>query len=365
MNLTMTESMSRSSRADASQIQPVFNASRLKIARQSRGLTLTKFASQSGVSLRSLTSYENGDLGPNPESLHKLATALSVPPTFFERDAAECIPVEAASFRKLSKTTAARRDAVLASATLTVEFFAVIESKFRLPDPRIPSLDKLAPSQAAELVRHQWNLGDRPVSNMIHLLESKGVRVAALRHDYTDIDAFCFVRDSTPYVFLNTSRSAERQRFDAAHELGHLVLHSEQEMEPSSSKQRETEANAFAASFLMPQSKLLTQCLRSASLERILAARSFWKVSAMAMTHRLHELGLLSDWQYRSTCMTLSERGYRSSEPGGIGPETSQLLRKVMFGSQQKITISEAATALDLYQADVRDFIRDLVPVAA
>lgn len=343
----------------------MFNPSRLKLARQRMALTLIKLADLSGVSLRSLTNYENGKLAPNEENLLKLARALSVPPKFFERDTAEVIPVEAASFRKLSKTTATRRDAVLASATLAVEFFAVIESKFKLPAPDTPSFDKLSPEEAADLVRHRWSLGDRPIPNMIHLLESKGVRVAALRHEYTDIDAFCFVRDSSPYVFLNTSRSGERQRFDAAHELGHLVLHGEQDMDPSTSKEREAEANRFAATFLMPHTAILTQSMRNASLERILAARSFWKVSAMAMTHRLHELDLVSDWQYRSTCMTLSERGYRSAEPGGIVPETSQLLRKVMFGSASKVNVRDAASDLDLYPDDVRDFIRDLIPVAA
>lgn len=328
-------------------------------------LTLTRLADTSGVSLRSLTNYENGNLPPSEENLLKLAQALSVPPAFFERETTHTIPVEAVSFRKLSRTTATRRDAVLAGATLAVEFFGVIESKFKLPTPNIPSLDKFIADQAAELVRNRWNLADRPIANMVHLLESKGVRVAALRHEFVDIDAFCFMQDSAPYVFLNTSRSAERQRFDAAHELGHLVLHGEQDMDPSTSKEREAQANQFAASFLMPKSAVLTQSMRGAGLKRILVARSFWKISAMALTHRLHELDLLSDWQYRSTCMTLSELGYRSTEPGGITPETSQLLRKVMFGSTSKINVRQAATHLDLYQDDVRDFIRDLVPVAA
>lgn len=340
----------------------MFNPSQLRLARKRRALTLTKLAEQSGVSLRSLTSYENGRQPPNTENLDKLASALSVPSTFFSRETVETIPVAAASFRKLSKTSATRRDAVLANASLTVQFFGTVATRFRLPEPEIPSLDKLAPAEAAELVRHRWELGDRPVANMIHLLEAKGVRVAALGHEYTDIDAFCFFRDSIPYVFLNTSRSAERQRFDAAHELGHLVLHGEQDMDPSSSKEREAQANEFAANFLMPSSRVLSQSMRAASIDRILAARSFWKVSAMAMTHRLHELNLLSDWQYRTTCIELSDRGYRSSEPGGISAESSQLLRKVMFGSANKVTIATAARSLDLEADDVVEFVRDLVP---
>ena len=234
-----------------------------------------------------------------------------------------------------------------------------------MPDPCIPTLDKLAPEQAADLVRRQWNLGDRPISNMLHLLEAKGVRVASLDQEYSDIDAFCFYRDAVSYVFLNTGKSAERQRFDAAHELGHLVLHSELEMDPSTSKAREAEANAFAANFLMPQSAVLSQAMSGASVERILKARSFWKVSAMAMTHRLHELHLLSDWQYRSTCITLSERGYRSREPGGIVPETSQLLRKVMYGTGARLSARDAASVLDLHAAEIREYVRHLVPVSA
>lgn len=343
----------------------MFNPSRLKLARLRRGLTLTKLAAVSGVSLRSLTDYENDRRPPSEENLAKLAVVLVVPRAFFERDAIEPVPVEAASFRKLSKATATRRNAVLATAALALEFFAAIEERFKLPDPCIPTLDKLAPEQAADLVRRQWNLGDRPISNMLHLLEAKGVRVASLDQEYSDIDAFCFYRDAVSYVFLNTGKSAERQRFDAAHELGHLVLHSELEMDPSTSKAREAEANAFAANFLMPQSAVLSQAMSGASVERILKARSFWKVSAMAMTHRLHELHLLSDWQYRSTCITLSERGYRSREPGGIVPETSQLLRKVMYGTGARLSARDAASVLDLHAAEIREYVRHLVPVSA
>ena len=341
-----------------------FNPSRLRLARQRRALTRTRLAERSGVSLRSLTNYENGSITPSDEMIRRIADALSTPPGFFARETMDNIPTTAVSFRKLSKASAARRDAVLADARLTVEFFGIIESRFRLPSPQIPVLDGFAPENAAEIVRRRWSLGDRPIKNMVHLLEAKGVRFAALNHEHDDIDAFCLIRDGTPYIFLNTSKSAERQRFDVAHELGHLVLHGEQEMRLDESKKRETEANRFAASLLMPDSGVFSQSMRNASVDRILAARSFWTVSAMAMTHRLHELDLLSAWQYRSICMELSDRGYRSSEPGGVVPEGSQLLRKVMYGSTNRVGVAEVARAMDLYQADVRDFIRGLVPTA-
>lgn len=342
-----------------------FNSSRLKLARLRLGLSLTKLADVSDVSLRSLTEYETGKREPSEENLGKLAEALGVPLAFFARESIDSVPVEAASFRKLSKATVGRRNAVLASAALTLEFYAEIDSRFELPTPAIPTYDKLSPSHAAELVRNLWNLGDRPVSNMVHLLESKGVRIAALNHEFDDIDAFCFSRDGIPYVFVNTSKTAERQRFDLAHELGHLVLHSDFEMDPSNSKLRESQAQEFASAFLMPATSVLSQAMAGATIERILAARSYWKVSAMALTHRLHELDLLSDWQYRTTCITLSELGYRSTEPNGQVPELSQILRKVLYEGDVKFKLRDAAAALDLDPDEVRNYMRRLVPLSA
>ncbi len=49
----------------------------------------------------------------------------------------------------------------------------------------------------------------------------------------------------------------------------------------------------------------------------------------MALAHRLHDVGLLTDWQYRSTCRQLAELGYRSAEPDNVARETSQVLREV------------------------------------
>lgn len=61
----------------------------------------------------------------------------------------------------------------------------------------------------------------------------------------------------------------------------------------------------------------------------------------------------------------VARRGYRSAKPGTIVSETSQLLCKVMIGSPKKVYVRDAAIDLDVFQDDIRDFIRDLVPVAA
>ena len=91
----------------------------------------------------------------------------------------------------------------------------------------------------------------------------------------------------------------------------------------------EAEANRFAAAFLMPRASVLAAGLRDATPERIVEAKRTWKVSALALARRLHELGLLTEWGYRTACARLARLGYRSSEPQGIERESSQLLAKV------------------------------------
>jgi len=56
----------------------------------------------------------------------------------------------------------------------------------------------------------------------------------------------------------------------------------------------------------------------------------------MALTHRLHELDLLTEWGYRNNCVHLSRLGYRNKEPGGIPRESSQLLAKVLGQARQQ-----------------------------
>ncbi len=88
----------------------------------------------------------------------------------------------------------------------------------------------------------------------------------------------------------------------------------------------------------------------------------------MALTHRLHELDLLTEWGYRHNCVQLSRLGYRSTEPGGIPRESSQLLGKVLAQARQQgetpAVIAEAlGIGVDELQAHM--FGLTLMPVSS
>lgn len=302
--------------------------SRLALARKRRGMTLVRLATEAGITTRSLSAYENGRQQPTSATLSALADALAVPTAFLQASEIDEIPPDAASFRALSKMTASQRDSACSAGRIAFLINDWMEERFRLPAADVPSLLTLDPETAAEVVRARWGLGQSPVDNMVHLLESCGVRVFSLAEECAAVDAFSLYWHGTPFVFLNTMKSGERGRFDAAHELGHLVLHAEHRVPHG--PDAEQEANRFAAAFLMPASSVIAARLANAATDQIIEAKHTWKVSAMALTHRLHELSLLTEWGYRTACVDLSRLGYRRGEPGGIPREDSQLLNKVL-----------------------------------
>ncbi|MEV0144943.1 MULTISPECIES: XRE family transcriptional regulator [unclassified Nonomuraea] len=342
----------------------MFTASRLVLARKRRRMTLAKLSKASNVSVRSLTAFENGHKAPSGETLEALANALELPVSFFGGVDLNEIPVGEASFRALTKMSALDRDAALSAGTFAIALGEWIEARFDLPLPDIPTFPHLEPEEAAELLRARWGLGEAPAPNMIHLLEAHGVRVFSLATDCASVDAFSLRHGGKqPFVFLNTHKSGERGRFDAAHELGHLVLHVEHRVPHGPEAERE--AQQFASAFLMPRAGLLAQGLRNPSIPQILKAKQKWKVAAMALTYRLHDLNLMSDWVYRTTAKRLSQMGYRSSEPGGIPRETSQLLTKVLAVLRDNgISAPQLAKSVDLSLDELNRHIFGLAPIA-
>jgi len=323
---------------------PQFNHKRLEVARKRRGLTKTKLAEKAGVSTRSLTKFDREGYQPGEETVDRLAAALGFPSAFFFGDDLDEPSVAGSSFRALSKATARQKDEALSSGTLSMRLEKWIESHFSLPTPDVPTYQHLDPDTAAEAVRDLWGLGQRPIRNVIHLLEAHGVRVFSLPPIGREVDGFSVWHGDTPFVFLNTTKTAERSRMDAAHELGHLVLHAHG---GPKGRKAEDEAYAFGAAFLMPEQTVLAEIPHGASLKRLIKEKKRWRVAAINLARRAYTLNLITEWQYRSICIELGKQG-KNYEPQPMKErETSQVLNKVFQGLKEE-GISKGRVAGDL-----------------
>ena len=326
-----------------------FNPQRLHLARLRRGLTMKSLAKQVSLQARSISAFEKGEFAPSNDTLRKLAKYLRFPVGFFFGPNLDVPSTRSMSFRALSRMTAGERDAALGAGALALALNDWLDNRFILPTPDVPEVHFEEPESASEIVRSEWDLGYRPIPNLIHLLELKGVRVYSLAHDTRNVDAFSFWRNETPFIFLDRQRTAERIRFDAAHELGHLVQHKHG---GPLGQDAETQANVFASAFLMPASSIFGTVRHGVTLQRLIRLKKNWGVSVAALAHRLHKLHLLTDWQYRSMCIEMAP--FRKVEPEPMEHEASQVLAKI-FGTlrDEGLTRSQIATELCIGRADL------------
>ena len=306
------------------------NPSRIEFARTRRRWTKTRLASELGVQSRAIQGYEAGEYEPEPERLEMLAALLRFPVEFFSGPDLPRISEHSASFRSMSKMSAALRDSALNAGSLAFVLNTWIESRFKLPAADLPDLSDLSPEDAAATLRRMWGLGQAPVSNMIHLLESKGIRVYSLAIEAREVDAFSVWHEGTPFVFLNTFKSAEHSRFDAGHELGHLVRDRHSMLHGKAhSPEMEREANAFASAFLLPRDDVVARRPSLVTVPQLIDLKSYWGVSLAALAYRMNSLELVTEWSYRTLCIDIAKKGYRTKEPRPMRHETSQVLSKV------------------------------------
>jgi len=338
----------------------LFSPSRLTLARKRRGLTKTALGRAVDMTARVMYEYESGRLTPPDGTLDRLADVLRFPRDFFFRGDVIEFSRTGANFRALRAMTAAESDAALAAGVLALEFSHWIDRQFVLQDVDIPDLRDHEPEAAAMALRQYWRLGERTISNMVHLLESKGVRVFSLAEEGRRVDAFSIWRGDIPFVFLNTVKSGERSRMDAAHELAHLCLHRHG---VPHAREVERDAQQFAGAFLMPRGSVLGATRPNPSIDAMIRLKGRWRVSLSALAYRLRSVGLMTEWNYRSACIQISSR-FGVDEPSPIQRETSKVLEEVLAALRSDgINKSQVAKQLGLYTEDLDSLVFGLTMV--
>ena len=192
------------------------------------------------------------------------------------------------------------------------------------------NLEKI--EEISEILRNYWKVEKGPINNLSILLEKNGIVLCNSDIYNVKVDACSEVINNTAIFFIRTNDiSACRLRFDLAHELGHLILHSGITKEELQDKELldkiEKEANMFASAFLLPRQEFSNDVL-ALSLDHFVNLKSRWKVSISAMIYRCNELGIFSDSQVLYLRKQISLKKWRTVEPLDdiIQPEKPKLL---------------------------------------
>lgn len=308
---------------------PGFNGARLREAREARGLTGVSLAELLNVSRQVVSQYELGQAAPSVERLFTIAGRLNVPIHYFlrgERPAAE----RTVFFRRQAAATRAEQTKSERRLEWLEDLVRFIEEYVALPVVDVPDVLSLRGrtgwtasgiEDAASSVRAQWGMGVGPIENVVNVLEQRGFAITRGVTETERIDAFGVLLEPSrrPAVFLgNDKDSAARSRFDAAHELGHHILHRDvgprQLMTGTVRKVIEDEAHRFASAFLMPAREFL-QDLRSPTLQSMQLVKPRWGASIGAMIQRCIDLEVLDAREAARLWVIRSKRGWARSEP--------------------------------------------------
>lgn len=349
-------------RAEAN--SPRISPSRITAARLRRGLTKAELATNLDIAPSTLSRWENE--GPPPSRtesvIEHLEAALGFPAGYFVSEELEIPSMDSTLFRAGSRATQRQKSVAIASGANARTLQSWLRRNYNFPEPSLPDLSGVNPSEAASHVRTIWQLGDKPVPNSIQLAESIGIAVMGLPPAASAVDAFSMWDGEQPYIFLARRRTPEGARFDLAHELGHLLLHSTDD--PPSGAHGEQEANQFAVDFLIPPGVVHARLRLHAGLDDILRLKSTLKVSAMAMLRAAHQHKKLSEREYRSHLTSLSARGFRTSEPGSVLQYERSRVFDFVLSNDGGSSISSITNATNLPEQDLHALMLNAQPHA-
>jgi Zn-dependent peptidase ImmA (M78 family) len=327
-------------------------------------------ADNCNISSSVVSQYESGKTEPSHDTINNISQFLSVNSNFFYIPKPRMY-IKNIAFRK-AKTT--HRDEVLRARYL-VEYLTeikelIIDKNANLPAFNIPKFDYTISvnkdsinydiiENIAEATREFWKIGKGPISDMIKLLESNGIFVFKLDSEmYAKVDAFSWFatnhNQNLPIVFLNRNKSAVRSRFDIAHELAHIILHSDIDIETLDNEQLniiEKEADYFAGCFLLPAKPMFDEFI-SHNINALINLKKRWKVSISAIAHRLNVINIINDYQYQSIQVQISKAGYRKHEPldnGEIPHEKMFLFTEITNALSDKYNFNDIVYIKSVY----------------
>ena len=323
---------------------------RIKLGRKSSGLSLRALAEEVGVSAQAISKYERDQDVPSSGVLLRLAQALDVRVEFFFRQ--RPVSISAPDYRKRVALPRKQEEAVKARVQEWLERYLEAESFFDLePMPQfdLPENMKRQVASVAEVedvavgLRQAWGLGLAPIENMIELLEDHGIKVGLVdAHDEFD-GCIMWANETIPVIVVKRDLPGDRQRFNLAHELGHLVL------DPVSGVDIEKAAYRFAGAFLVPAQKVyfeLGERRQSLDLLELHSLKHKYGLSMQGWTYRAKDLGILSSNAATHLLRQFRQNGRHRKEPGDQLPsEEPERMTRLILRALAEDLISESRAA--------------------
>ncbi len=332
----------------------------LKYYRLKNQLSKKALADKINVSAMAITHYEDGSRKPNMEILSALAAALGVRVSDFLAVRNENLVFQHAEFRKASSLSQMQQEYIRESVE---EYFGRFMTVVEVlggevlpdaPDFHVLPLSNDNEKNAASLRAHLGFALDGPIEDLIGKLENKGILVFECQIANSKFSGMNGSVNGRPYVVLNPSISAERNRSAAVHELAHLMFNWPEDM---SDKDIENQATAISGAFLFPKDDAVRELgvkRTSVTRDMLLVAKEFG-ISMMLLVTRAKLCGILTDQVAKHFYMSASQAGWRTAEPSRIDPEHPSLFAQLVYRAvnEEEISVQRGAELLRRPYTDI------------
>lgn len=295
---------------------------RIREAREARGLSGEVFAEAIGVSRQAVAQFETGQASPGGGTMARIIAETGQPISFFTGAPPRPGEPRAPFFRSLKRMELHHRRRIIRRMQWAGDVGNLLERFIALPEVNFPALefdadraDEEEIERAAERLRDHWGLGRGPIRNLGAAMEANGVLLVREDVRCQDMDAVSCWIGGRPIVLLSREVvSGPRDLFNLAHELAHLAIHADVEIDGGNLDRIERQANRFAGAFLLPRETFSREVLGS-SLAFFKSLKARWGVAIAAMAYRARDMGILSENQYSYLFRQMNALKIRKVEP--------------------------------------------------
>lgn len=299
-----------------------FNGLELKLLRLFNEFSLEDVAEKIEKSKQYVHKLETGLSYPSEELLKDLCKLFDVKKEFFYQVNSP-LQEDQIHFRSLKTSRQFAKQVVISRAEQLNRLIKFIEEHVNLPEYLIESIEldhnQLTSDQIEKIAddfRKQFELGLGPINNLTEFCEDIGIIVTDFDSISSEVDALSLICHR-PIIVRNTSKkSVCRQRFDIAHEIGHMILHNGV---ITGDNLTESQAHRFASSLLLPQTMLRTNfpiLFKGGRFDwnKMSEFKKIWGISKAAILYRAKQLNLIDENQYKTGVIHLRVHGEARQE---------------------------------------------------
>lgn len=315
---------------------------RIKQARKASQLSQRGLANKVQISAMAISKYERDMDIPSSAVLLRLAQSLGISIDFFFRPTAPDVQLQA--YRKHTSLRVKDQEAIQTRIQEWLERYLEVESFFVHEElrPNLPQIAVSSPEDlesAAEELRGTWDLGLDPIENLSQLLEDQGIKVGLIE-GFDHFDACTFMTNGIPIIVVKADLPGDRQRFNLGHELGHLVLDIDENLDV------ERSAHRFVGAFLAPAPAVryeLGAKRTTLDMNELYLLKHKYGLSMQAWIFRARDLGIISPSAAKNLFQQFRINGWHRIEPGAeYPPEVPVRMERLIYRSLVEDLVSRS-----------------------